>query len=496
MIAPHHPDYKALAPKWRYAWDVYTGEYVDQDRIASYLIQRLQGEADEAYKERKQLADPALDFAAVVDSLTGLVFAGDDQTARTWQAPDRDSGLGDPDVPGSIAHRLSNDIDGSGTNMDTLLKRAATRLGVQHRVWCLVDGVIVDRTSASGDTRSPEGSGSSRAVLKHATVHLIDPRDVVSWKERYGRLVDVLVRDNEDQRTDALDTRSAVRRYYVRYTDEGWQHYVETEAGLRPEGALQPYAFWRTAERRVRILPIFYVDLPMLRMSGYLLARKCISLFNTESEIDNLGRLTCMPRFGVDTREGVVDFEQVRSDIAKGHAIIEGTTHAYIAPEGDNMSVRMERLKQKRADFYAVGFREYGDAARQATATERRQDWAAGVVAYLQLLAGALEELEVQMMWRMEQAEFPDRPERWGQYRVKRSREFQPEDIRRQMQDLKTAVFGLDPLPVPESVAAGVVRRVLEQHGIAVRAEDIEESVRQYYDRRDQGRDVENIFAR
>ncbi len=469
-----HRDYGALEGRMTYAWDVYTGEYADPGRVSRYLVQRKQGEADPAFAERKALADPAQDFASVVDSLSGMLFAAEEKTARRWAEEGSVAGFGDPEDRASTARRILTSIDGRGTNLETMLKRAAVRLGVMHRVFGLVDGALVE-----GERRTKEVTG-----------HIVDARDVVNWREEGGRLVEALVRDALDQRASIFDAFDEAE-YYTLYTLEGWQRLKKDGDVLMQTGDGAEYAYFTDSTRSARMLPLFMVEMPLPRPVGYLLARKCVSLFNTESELDNLLRLACMPRFGVDTGEsGVVDFEQIRADIAAGYAIIEGAGHQYIAPPSEPAAVRMERLRQKRQDFYAAGFREYGDAAKEATATERRQDWAAGVEAYLTLLSGALEEFEIEMMRRFEGAEFPEHPEAWGIYEVRRSRDFQPENIRSVMGELVRSVFGADPLPAPAEAAADVAARYLAAHGVDVDPEQVAAEVRRWMDRREQSSDA------
>lgn len=479
MPITKHQEYDRLSPRWTYAWDVYTGEYADQGKIQKYLVQRKQGEADAAYNERKELADPALDFATVVDSLVGMQFTAEAKTKRTWEAEGSGGGpsgegLGDPQERGTIARRLMTNVDAKGTNLETLLKRAAVRLTAVHRVWGLVDPAVVE-----------EGT-----TLRPAAAMLVDPRDVVNWRSEKGRLVQVLARDRSDSRSDIREDFDDTT-YYTLYELSGWTRMKESGDSLVPTGQTGEYAFYRSARQEQKILPIFRVDLPLPRMVGHLLARKCVALFNTESELDNLLRLCCMPRFGVEQGEyGYTDFDDVVDSIAEGHAILQGAGHQYIAPPSDPAMVRIERLKQKRQDFYAVGFREYGDAASEATATEKRQDWAAGVAAFLTLQAGALQEFELEMMRRFEQAEFADRPDLWGVYDVERSTDFEPENVREVLSSLADKVFGMDGLPVDADTATSIVEKLLSEHGVDAERDALAEAVRQQFDQAAQRRDA------
>jgi hypothetical protein len=467
MPIPKHQEYERLIEKWTYAWEVYTGRYADADRIEKYLIQRKQGEANAAYKERKKLADPALDFSAVVDSLVGMQFASEHRTQRTW-AEEGSEGLGDAQEKGTPAHRIRTNVDAEGTALETLLKRCATRLTAVHRVWGLVDPGVV----------AQDGT-----LTRPAVAHLISPEEVVNWRAENGRLVQVLVRDESDGRDDLRDDFDDTD-YYTLYETGGWTRFKDDEGDLKPTGDEGEYAFWQSSDRRQRILPIFRVELPLPRMVGHLLARKCVALFNTESELDNLLRLCCMPRFGVATGEnGYADFAEVVDKIREGQSVLEGAGHEYIAPPAAPATVRIKRLKQKRSDFYAVGFREYGDAASQTTATEKEQDWAAGVAAFLTLQAGALEAFDRQLGRRFEQAEYPEQPARWGAYDVSRSRDFQPENVRETLGKVADKVYGARTMPVDADTEVELIERYLDEHGFAPEKEGLREAVQQRRDR-------------
>lgn len=467
---PTHGTYDTLADKWEYAWEVYTGEYADQANIETYLKRRQQGEHHLNYEERKSeaLADPALDYGLVVDSLNGIQFTAEPKSSRTWQEtsddgqPVRDVSLGDPEEEGTRAYRLKRDIDAEGTALKTLLKHVGVRFKTKQWVWGVVDAAIKDGND--NVLRPPIGS-------------LVEPEQVVNWRSENGRLVEVLTTTTIDAREDVADEWEENQvDAYIRYDLDGWT-IVDDEMEELVEAPVRTsaeYEYWATEEQNQRILPIFCQRLPLPRRVGYLMARKNVALFNKESELDNYGRLICIPRLSLAAEQAQKNAE----DLAEGTVLTHPpeSSNEFLTPPAQAFSALDKRLERKRQAYMVQCFREYGNAAQEETATEKEQDWAAGVAAYLTLEAGALQDFERQLMWRMEQAVFGDTPSAWGQYSIERSTDFEPQDVKEQLEKLISQIFP-GRVPVPDETAAGILTDYLSEHGADPDLEDVQEEV-------------------
>jgi len=471
---PTHGPYDELRKNWEYAWEVYTGDYADEQKISRYLKQRQQGEHNLNYEERKSeaLADPALDYGLVIDSLNGLQFTAEPKSSRTWAEtndegqPVRNVSLGAPDDDGGVdgepsaAYRLKRSVDGEGTNLTAFLKQVGVRLKTKQWVWGAVDGAIMD-----GDT-----------VVRPPVAKMVDPEDVINWRSENGRLVEVLT-------TTTVDTRSSIedpyadnqKEAYLKYDLEGWAIVDEDFDELDVPGRTSAeYAYYASPRQEQRILPIFRQKLPLPRRVGYLMARKCIALFNKESELDNYGRLICIPRMSLAAEHAQENAEE----LAKGSVLThpKESENMYLEPSSGPFAALDQRLERKRQAFMVQSFREYGNAAQEQTATEKQQDWAAGVAAYLTLEAGALQDFEQQLMWRMEQAIFGDTPDAWGQYDIDRSTDFEPEDIKDQLETVIKRAFGAK-MPIDVDTATQLVTGYLEEHGLDPDPDDIRDEI-------------------
>lgn len=470
--APTHPDYDGQNRRWKLAWDVYTGEYSYPEKIANYLIRRKQGEHPKAYAERKDeaLADPALDFATVVDSLVGMLFSNPEKTTRTWRELDGDGeevqekSLGDPEEDGTRAHRYRTNVNGRETGIRAQMKQVATRLTAKHTVWGLADGAVANEDDE---------------VVRPPTGQIIEPEAVVNWREENGRLVEVLKRNKEDKRSSVFDDPEDNEATFIHYELDGW---TEKNAEGEAQGPKTNYAYYDGEPKESnRILPIFRQTLELPREVGYLLARKTLSIFNMESELDAYGRMTNLPRFGVASNKTGKGFKEIVSDLASGQPILqippEGNSHEYIVPPAEHMQSRKERLRSKREDFFVQAFREYGDSAAEVTATEMEQSWAAGVLAFETHLNTATVKFEKNLFKRLEQAEFPDAPGSWGQYDVSRTVDLSPSDALDTLNNAVRRVFGTGRVPIPKANKAQLLQDWLDELGQDAEIESIEEAI-------------------
>lgn len=427
-----NPEWSDLHEKWAYSWLSYTGGYIDQDKITGYLHKKVQAETDAAYDERKDTADPALLFPTAVDSLNGILFSKSEDTHREWGA------FGDPEKQSSVAYQLLHNADGKGTNWVPLMKKAGIRQTVQHKLWALVDGI----------KENEDGEQTGEASIK-----LIDPTSVVNWYPNEGMPKEVLVIEKKDSRSSLQDKDGQANEVtYVHYTVDGWTRYVrgydKNDNATETVIGQGEYNFYADVQRSERILPIFPVEVPMPRHIGYLLSKKQNSVFNMESMRDFSVRNTSFAWLKLVADEN--QYQAIIEEIKKGFRVLRqdpevaGTGHEYISPPADHLSEVGEILEKKKEAFMESAFRSYGDAARQVTATEIRQESRSGVEAFLTLLVSSIDEFENHCFWLLEQIYFPDDTSRWGQASVQRSTDFQPKDVSEALEKASTTVERAD----------------------------------------------------
>jgi len=462
-----HADYRTLADKWNYAWKQYNGEYVDVGTIRDFLHQKPR-ESQKSYEHRLDNSDPIMHFATAIDGLCGILFQKDD-TQREWGE------LGDPDEEGSIAHYLSHNADGEGTNWIPLMKEVAIRQTVMHRVWGLVEGVEV----SEGET------------LSEASVKVINPQSVVNWFPSKGMPREVLVKEKRDVRESVLDEPNE-KDVFTLYTLDGWRRFYMDEGNVNGETVTSEvelgsgkYTYYATSKKRKRVLPIFMVEIPMPRFVGYLLALKQNHIFNFKSARDFGSTILSFALLNL-----VGDHDRIAKnakELEKGQNFVSQDPEArhkneFITPSGDHLAEAGKILEKDIEHFYLNAFKEYGDAAAQRTATEIRLESKTGIEAFLTLLVSSLDEFENQCFLRILQVYYPDSPEKWGSAFVKRSSDFQPRDEQNALEKMKEAFFGdREPVPVDAEHLTEVAKRVLEYYGIPV--EDTEKLKRFIEDR-------------
>lgn len=466
-----HPEFIKNKSKWQTAIDAYNG-MAYTDKVEIYLIQKSQREPDGAFDERKLVTEPMLHFSTAIDSLCGVMFSKESDTARNWGALGKD-GLAEQ---GTIAKQLEMDADGEGTNWNSLYKKVGIKLTTTHTIWGMVDG-LKEKMYNEGNETSLEGN---------ATVHVIDPTTVINWFPTKGQLEEVVLREDYDARSNVEDF-FPLEDVYVKYTLDGWERYAlytdendETQRRIINTGE---YAYYRTAEKKERILPIWRTEIPLPRNVGYLLATKQNSIWNLESVRDFAIRALSFALLRI-TVEGEDDKNMIEQALVAGSNILwqyakEGAPHDFISADSSWLTEAGAVLKKKIEDFYQNAFKEYGDAAKQATATQIRMESQSGIEAYLALLVDSVDEFENQALWRTEQVYFPDTPSNWGKASVERSRDFQPEDTQEAMNQMLNRTFGeRDTIPLPVSSIVEVIKKWADANGITIPEDtDIEQAI-------------------
>lgn len=462
-----HPDFLKDSKKWIDAWRAYNGTYAT-DHIHEYLYQKEQRETAEAYEERQKISDPVLHFPTAVDGLNGILFAKDGDTKREWGE------LGDPDDPDSTAYTLKRNADGDGTDWNPLMKQVGIRLTVMHKVWGLVEGVTTE-TDEQGDTIR---------TLKEGSIKIINPQAVVNWYPETGNPRQVLVKEKYDARTSIRDDADQDQDVYVLYELEGWTRYrveefedqngeMQTREIILGSGA---YEYYGDTDRDVRVLPIFPVEIPMPRHVGHLLAKKQEHIYNKKSRRDFsvMNMSFAILRIVADKEQ----YDDIINNLEKGYNILRQDTeangeHGFMSPDSTYLTEFGKILEKDKEDFYDAAFKQYGDAAKQVTATEVRLESRSGIEAFLTLLVTSIDEFENHCLWRLMQV-YNSNPSSWGSAHVRRSRDFQPEDVDQMKKNLTDRYVGENAIPVDTETKANVILKILELDNIESNEETLE----------------------
>lgn len=469
-----HSEFTDSEDKWIDAWRHYQGTYAT-DFIGEYLHRKEQRETTEAYEERKDLSDPVLHFPTAVDGLNGILFAKDEDTDRDWGE------LGDPEEPDSTAYSLKRNADGNGTNWNPLMKQVGIRLTVMHKLWGLVEGVKTE----------DDENGNTLRTLEQASVKLINPQSVVNWYPDTGNPRQVLVKEEYDTRTSIRDTEGDQdEEVYVLYELDGWTRFKVVEYEDQ-NGDLQTkevtinsgqYEYYADTDRSMRILPIFPVEIPMPRHVGHLLSKKQEHIYNKKSRRDFAAMNLSFSLLKIVAEKE--QYEDVLNNLEKGYNILRqdpdaNGEHGFISPDSSYLSDYGDLLEKDKEDFFDAAFKHYGDAA-QVTATEVRLESRSGIEAFLTLLVSSIDEFEEAALWRLMQV-YHSEPSAWGSASIKRSREFQPEDVQEMKQKLTERYVGEDAIPIDSETKASVIKRILELDNIEA-GEDAVERIKDVLD--------------
>jgi len=449
-----HKRFKDEQHQLNYVRDHYTAAVIREGVIERYLRRRSVAESMEAYRERLSISDYTPHFAVVVDSLAGMLFSAEKDAARQWNDKEG-NGLGDPGDPKTVIGQLWKNADGKGLGWVTLYKKLAIELLHSQRCFVVVD--------------SPNGNARVR-VIPATCVH--------NWIEGENGLTAALVLDEVDVR-GSLEEEPKHERQFIHYTLDGSQRYKKDSNGTVVKvGEHSPYEFYDRAMQRT--LPIFMVELPFERHVGYIMAKKANAIFNMESARDFILWAACFPYLLIAGDDDF--FENTVAKIVQGAKALQSQPnlhgeHKWLSPDSTGGTITTEVLKRKVEEFYVTAFREYGDAARERTATEVNQDVSSGVGALLQLLKAAVDDAENAALYRIEQVHYAKKREKWFIARVERSDNFLPMDVQGWLDRMKTRYFADAPMPITRDGLKQIVKMAAENDGIAVDDEQLEASV-------------------
>lgn len=453
------PDYDAWIDKWNYTWPVFTGEYCDKGRIKRFLQRRADWEKDQTLLRRINSADPNLLLSTLVGSVTGQLVAVEGDAVRVTEA-EGVNGLGSKDDPDSIMGRLWRNADRMGTNLPVLWRRYTTRQMVFQWMYVHVDGLLEE-------VEADESGAETRRVVADAAVNLIDPRMVMAKGQEHGRYTWMKVRHEViEGGGDPKEPQEVVERWTV-YTLDGWARYRKVKQGgevieeVEDEGQ---YEFYEDKARTLKRLPIFLVRLPFEVYLTHYAARKVVALFNLESQRDTyLGEGTTT-HFVDESSPALA--EEHRDDMEAGetfHNFDPGTKAYYIHPPEGPARLASETIDDKRKDLFVSMFQQYGNAAREVTATQIRQEARAGIESFLNLLSTSVDEAENQVLWLLEQIYFPDDPSKWGIARVERSTNFVPESMDAMVEMVMNTVFAGKEMPITPEIVYDAAKFVWTQ---------------------------------
>lgn len=443
------------------------------DNLSDHLIQKGQGEADEAYKARKDIASYVPHYTRAVLALAGMIIQNEDDMQREWWD---DETLGSPDTDGSAMSALWENVDGKGTDWKVRKTQALVDLtGYQHE-WTLIEGV----------QREGEETTLANAV-DNGRIRLINPLSVYDWiTDRTGRMVQVKVRSEVDPRNSVMDDTDPVERFHV-FDLEGvrqWREPKKEEEEPQPVGPKRPYGpngFQYTGRDGRPILPIYRTVVPVRAPVGYMMAKFAEWLFNFRNVRNFHLWSSALARMWADLTDdnGRLDEDGLEkfNELIKEGSSFYPKELGYAAPPMDGANARNNTLEAETDNFYSVFFQSFGDVARERTATEINQQVAQSVGAYLTLETQAIDEWENDAMWRIAQVNAPNAgPELWGQATVERSTNFSHIDVQGQLQSLAENAFE-DKVPLGTEGRINAAKKYADRLDIQVDEEQIRSEV-------------------
>lgn len=446
--APVHPHHLLCAPAWTEVRAHYDGGEVLR-HLRRFIPRWDQGESEAEYAHRLKVTKYVPDFALAVDSLAGMFFDAEPRGETTWSRADGDDAafgvLGDPLAPDSLAHRLLADADGNGTPWDVLFRRLVPALIHSNERYVYVEGA------------SREGGAP--------TVRLVDALDVLNWSHgEGGRRTEALVREDGFESGTALEAPVA-RTTYLHLRLDGWTRLDERLQPTGEEGA------WRYEMGGRPCLPLRRVAVPIERPLGLLMARWAGVMAKQGSHRDNLLTIANKPR---NTFPDAESFNATKEALAEGFNTLVGNENGlpgYATPPTEPIAQADASLKADREHFQRAFFQSYGDAARQVTATEARQDRQSGPGAYLALLGAAVADAKNFALSMCEQAASRDRS-RWGFARYAPPTSYEPFDAKAESQSLQE--LNDSGVPLGAKARADLALKVARYHGLDADREQVE----------------------
>jgi hypothetical protein len=196
---------------------------------------------------------------------------------------------------------------------------------------------------------------------------------------------------------------------------------------------------------------------------------------------DHLLRVANSPKLNIVATD--TQFDKITQNLENGSNALQvdpnGTKlHGYIAPSSEPATILSNVIERKIEEFYISAFRMYGDSAKEKTATEAKQDVSQGIGAFLQLLKASIDGAENQVLWRLEQIEYPRNRNNWFVARVERSDDFLPTNVDAAIEKIRERYFGKGGVvPVGRSTMISAVKTIGSWDGLALSEEEVEAAV-------------------
>jgi hypothetical protein len=397
--------------------------------------------------------------------------------------------LGDAEDVDSKLYNLLNNADGAGSSYYSVPKKASLGLTIKHTVFGLVDGV----------TRNEDDEAISGATIK-----MINPEAVINKIYENGRLIACRVEELRDER-NSLDDEVNIQTCYTDYTLDGWRRFKMSggDTNIEQEIGSGEYAYFATAERKERILPIFEVSLNLDRPIGYIWAKKCIAIANAESQLDHAHRNVSFQLLRIVASGGDNgQYADIVGSLKNGTNSIRQEpearhVHDFFGPSSDFFKASDDRIKERISNFFHGMFKDYGDAAKERTATEIRLESQSGIEAFLTLLAESVDEFENKALWRYMQAELPDEPQYWGDAYVRRPSDFSPVDVDAIAEKLSDRyITGLSTVPTDAETMVNILSEIFKSDGIPAPEEsELRTIAESYLNSQSQERDLSGAMG-
>jgi hypothetical protein len=470
-----HPDYHER--RWRVIKRHLHGGILDN--LSEHLVRKRQGEADQEFKSRADIASYVPHFQRAVLALAGMITQNEKDAERGWW-----DGLGTPEEMDTPVGRLWQDIDGQGTDWPVLKTQALVDLTGFQKIWTLVEGV-----ERLGDERTQANARNDGSVT------IMSPLAVKDWvRDDTGRLVEVKVEVEVDSRGSVMEDSSKQTRYHV-YKLSGYQVWAEGQDGPvnisaqvsgQAEGGTIPYGpdgFTYTGQHGRDTLPIYPTRVPVRAPVGYMMAKFAEWLFNFRNTRNFHLWASALARMYSDMTDDSGHFDEdlfeKMQDLLKQGSKFFPKEIGYAAPPMDGAEVRNQTLEKEKEDFYSVFFQSYGQVATERTATEIRQDIAQSVGAYLTLQTEALDEWENDMLLRLGQVNAPDAGlETWNQAFVSRNTDFAELAVMETLQELRQGSFEGGQVPMGQTAKANAAKTWLNANDVDFDEQEVEDAVR------------------
>lgn len=427
-----HPEYAGNKKAWETTRDVYLGADGILPNAERYVPQRERGEADESYEERKSLLHVSGLLGTVIDALVGL-WARKPPDIDTWGTLAGD--VGEEEEPGkdSLAAQIIDDADRNRTSWDNHRRARATWMLVFRKAYTLID---TNKPTSEEITRE-----EANAMNVRPFVTLITPLDVLDWITEDGRKVEAVIREKTDTRSSLDEGSGEEVERYLRLQLDGWSRWEVVEKGESTDVTQVGSGTYEYHDSDgKRRLPLVEATLPLPRYITYNLARIVLAIINHDSHLDSLNRAGALGQYLAV--QG--DEEEIRKNLKVGDKILPyppgAEPPAFVAYEMAAASHLEDRIDSLVQQYWNAAMWEFSDRAAETTATEIEQEWAAGVGAFLALLAGAMQEAENDEKMLLAQASEGPNVSDVGETTF--SRDYRIEDVVAELKRLKEMIFG------------------------------------------------------